>query len=643
MRINIRSVAVGVIALLTGASMLVVSGSSAAAATPRSTIPQPVSGTSCPATPPNANGATASNICKGFELDLVNRINAERSARGLAPLFNDGFNASVVQQDAEGNAVSTESSTIGSYYGPGPSSLYPCGAGSAGPEQCAQDVIYVTSSNGNPASSPYPGNGTAGANYPGDGSDGVMQQIMDAPSMRDVVLGAGYTTLGVGVSCGDVPGGPGQLPPLPVDEVYVSIVVGYNIGNYGSAAAESTYSAVTAANQAQLNAAGGTLPATPNPVGLGTGIPWYCPQQKIDAAGDLSQTGGAYRYSSSPTGLSIITPSFSGSTTQGYANATFQATGGFAPYSWTMISGHLPPGIVLEPNTGTSYAPGTLAGQFLAAGNYTFTLEASDSLGDTGYQQVTINVNDPQTPGTSPVVSMAATPDGKGYWLVNNRGCVTGYGDALNYGSMCYQQLNQPIAHIVSTPDGKGYWLVANDGGIFSFGDAGFHGSMGGKQLNAPVVSMAPTKDGGGYWLVASDGGIFAFGDAGYHGSMGGHPLNKPVVGIAADYATGGYWEVATDGGIFTFDAPFRGSTGSLTLNKPINGMTVAANDNGYRLVASDGGIFSFGAPFYGSLGSKTLSAPIVGMAADPVTGGYWMVGSDGGVFSFNAPFYGAA
>jgi hypothetical protein len=38
-------------------------------------------------------------------------------------------------------------------------------------------------------------------------------------------------------------------------------------------------------------------------------------------------------------------------------------------------------------------------------------------------------------------------------------------------------KLNQPIVGIAGTPDGKGYWLVAADGGVFAFGSAGFFGS----------------------------------------------------------------------------------------------------------------------------------------------------------------------
>ena len=134
--------------------------------------------------------------------------------------------------------------------------------------------------------------------------------------------------------------------------------------------------------------------------------------------------------------------------------------------------------------------------------------------------------------------------------------------------------LNQPIVGMAPTHDGGGYWLVASDGGIFSYGDASFHGSTGSIHLNKPVVGMAATPDGGGYWLVACDGGIFNYGDAPFHGSAGSIPLNKPVVGMAPTSDGGGYWLVATDGGIFNYgDANFYGSTGSIVLNKPVVGM----------------------------------------------------------------------
>ena len=95
---------------------------------------------------------------------------------------------------------------------------------------------------------------------------------------------------------------------------------------------------------------------------------------------------------------------------------------------------------------------------------------------------------------------------------------------------MAGHALNKPIVGMAGTPSGGGYWLVASDGGIFAFGDAGFHGSTGAIRLNSPIVGMAATPDGGGYWLVARDGGIFAFGDAGFHGSTASPA--SPVVGM---------------------------------------------------------------------------------------------------------------
>ena len=74
-----------------------------------------------------------------------------------------------------------------------------------------------------------------------------------------------------------------------------------------------------------------------------------------------------------------------------------------------------------------------------------------------------------------------------------------------------------PIVGMASTPTGRGYWLVASDGGIFSFGDARFVGSTGAIKLNQPIVGMAPTPTSGGYWFVAADGGVFNFGDAAFH------------------------------------------------------------------------------------------------------------------------------
>jgi N-acetylmuramoyl-L-alanine amidase len=191
--------------------------------------------------------------------------------------------------------------------------------------------------------------------------------------------------------------------------------------------------------------------------------------------------------------------------------------------------------------------------------------------------------------------------------------------------------VNQPIVGMAPTPDGQGYWIVAADGGIFTFGDATFYGSTGALHLNQPIVGMAATPDGHGYWLVAADGGIFTFGDAKFLGSTGTLQLNQPIVGMAATPDGQGYWLVAADGGIFTFgNATFFGSDGGVTLAAPVVGLAATPDGKGYWLVAADGGIFTFGnATFYGSEGGAQLAAPVVGLAATPSGNGYWlMVGS---------------
>ena len=233
-----------------------------------------------------------------------------------------------------------------------------------------------------------------------------------------------------------------------------------------------------------------------------------------------------------------------------------------------------------------------------------------------------------------PIVGMAATPDGKGYWLVASDGGIFAYGDATFYGSTGGLTLNRPIVGMAATPDGKGYWLVASDGGIFAFGDASFFGSRGSQPLNRPVVGMAATPDGKGYWLVASDGGVFSYGDAAFHGSSGSLILNRPVVGMARTPDGAGYWLVASDGGIFAYgDAAFDGSTGSLTLNRPVIAMTASPDGGGYWLVASDGGVFTYGdAAFYGSTGGQALNNNIVAMAATADGKGYWLAASTGGL-----------
>jgi hypothetical protein len=216
---------------------------------------------------------------------------------------------------------------------------------------------------------------------------------------------------------------------------------------------------------------------------------------------------------------------------------------------------------------------------------------------------------------------MAVDPDG-GYWMASFTGSVTPYDGAPSLGSPASLgiHLSKPIMGMAATPTGRGYWLVASDGGVFSFGDATFYGSTGSIHLNQPIVGMAATPTGRGYWLVASDGGIFTFGDATFDGSTGSIHLNQPIVGMAPTPDGSGYWLVASDGGIFTFgDATFYGSTGGS--GKTVLGVVVTPSPSGYVLVQSNGTATAFTATGSGS----NLTA----LAAQPVGIGGGAQGAD--------------
>jgi hypothetical protein len=203
-----------------------------------------------------------------------------------------------------------------------------------------------------------------------------------------------------------------------------------------------------------------------------------------------------------------------------------------------------------------------------------------------------------------------------GYFLAGANAFWTTLGFAAQDLESNGLALNKPVVAMAGTSTGDGFWLAASDGGVFTAGSAGFFGSAGNVRLNQPVVGLAASPTDGGYWLAASDGGVFTFGDAGFFGSTGNVHLNKPIVGMAATPTGKGYWLVASDGGVFTFgDAGFFGSTGNVPLSKPIVGTAASPTGKGYWLVASDGGIFTFGdVPFEGSLGGQGVNN-IIGMA----------------------------
>ncbi len=223
------------------------------------------------------------------------------------------------------------------------------------------------------------------------------------------------------------------------------------------------------------------------------------------------------------------------------------------------------------------------------------------------------------------------------YLTQTSDGGLYGYGGAPFFGAMAGRRLNAPVISLAPTPRGDGYWQLSSDGGIFSFGAAKFFGSTGGRRLNQPVVGMAATPSGNGYWLVARDGGIFSFGDARFAGSTGGMRLNQPIIGMAATATGDGYWLVARDGGVFAFgDAKFLGA--GVGSPSAIVDLAATPSGNGYLMLNAAGSVLAFGDARYAG-GTDRLgfcTRPEAVRLAPTSTGrGYWIQTADGNTFAF--------
>jgi hypothetical protein len=90
-------------------------------------------------------------------------------------------------------------------------------------------------------------------------------------------------------------------------------------------------------------------------------------------------------------------------------------------------------------------------------------------------------------------------------------------------------KLNRPVLSMAPTANGKGYWLIAEDGGMFTFGNAAYRGSLPGygECTQRHALAMAATKTGLGYWVLEANGTVDTFGDAYNYGSPTG---TKPLM-----------------------------------------------------------------------------------------------------------------
>jgi CHAP domain len=106
---------------------------------------------------------------------------------------------------------------------------------------------------------------------------------------------------------------------------------------------------------------------------------------------------------------------------------------------------------------------------------------------------------------------IVARPDGAVDCFDNNGN--PGPGAPPNFGSMAGRKMNAPIVGIASTPSGKGYWMIGEDGGIFCFGDAQYKGPILpyykqwgiGLGTQAPIIGIRRGSSNADYIIVTDN------------------------------------------------------------------------------------------------------------------------------------------
>jgi autotransporter-associated beta strand protein len=106
--------------------------------------------------------------------------------------------------------------------------------------------------------------------------------------------------------------------------------------------------------------------------------------QVTDAAGLTASRALTLAVAEAP--LQIVSVSLQDAAVGEYHTETLAATGGSAPYLWSVVGGSLPPGLVLGPD-------GELAGTASVSGRFNFTASVADGEGATAQRGLALNVS----------------------------------------------------------------------------------------------------------------------------------------------------------------------------------------------------------------------------------------------------------
>ncbi len=179
---------------------------------------------------------------------------------------------------------------------------------------------------------------------------------------------------------------------------------------------------------------------------------------------------------------------------QAFLGASYDQTlgvnGGFSPYTWSVSSGTLPPGLKLDPSTGE------ISGNPTSGGSFNFTVEAQDSGNptNTATQALTINVVTPK-----PTVTIAVNPPSPD---LNPPGALGGQpltitvtvapppGGPTPTGTVVISDQQGSLCTFCTLPPGSDQVTqTISTAGTFSPGTYDFQASYGGNSIYDPATA----------------------------------------------------------------------------------------------------------------------------------------------------------
>lgn len=330
---------------------------------------------------------------------------------------------------------------------------------------------------------------------------------------------------------------------------------------------------------------------------------------------------------------------------------TVAATGGFAPYSWVVASGILPPGLSLDASGGS------VSGVPRSAGNYSFVIRVSDSDGNTATKAFSVVVR--STMGV--------------FTWGNNDGGQLGDGTTISRSNP--GQVAGLEGFIVLTGGYHHSLALKSDGIVWAWG-LNYNGQLGdGTTTERPepvrvtgltgVVTIAGGTDHS--LALKSDGTVWAWGrnDNGQLGDGTTSGKSAPVqvqglTGVIAIAAGDGHSLALTaDGSVWSWGSNGHGQLGDGTTNdhampsriSDLSGIAaIAAGDLHSVALKLDGTVMTWGINYYGELGDGTTSdretpVQVAGLTKVSAVAAGWShtmaLMSDGTVWSWGNNDYG--